>query len=244
MFSNNKNNKISIIFPYYKNPIMLEKQIEIWKTYPDNIEIILVDDGSPLGLRAEEVIDNKKISLNNFQLYRILVDIPWNMSGARNTGVKFANNKWILWCDIDHIIPIETINALSNLKLDENKNYNFKRRYYFEENGGKGEKEPHRETLLLNKKLLKKIIGFDESFTGVYGFPERDFFDRLDMKYKKEILNLYIEYVQRRKIQDSCTDSIDRKENRDLNDLENIKIWKKENKIGISVCKFPYKKII
>jgi len=53
---NSNDIKLSIVYIYYKNVNALKFLIDIWKTYPDNIEIILVNDGSPLGVQTADII--------------------------------------------------------------------------------------------------------------------------------------------------------------------------------------------
>jgi hypothetical protein len=42
----NMKNQLTITVPYYDNPEMLQEQFKVWKTYPQDINIVVVDDGS------------------------------------------------------------------------------------------------------------------------------------------------------------------------------------------------------
>ena len=81
---------VRMIYPYYENPKMLERQVENWNRYAGELRgalrIILVDDGSTK-YPAEPIFKHCKMPK---KLYRVKEDIPWNQHGARNLGAKVA----------------------------------------------------------------------------------------------------------------------------------------------------------
>lgn len=91
------NEKISIIIPIYNVEKYLKKCLDsvISQTYK-NLEIILVDDGSPdkCGKICDEYqeIDNRIIVLHNKNI---------GLSGARNSGLKIATGKYVTFIDSD-----------------------------------------------------------------------------------------------------------------------------------------------
>lgn len=103
-----KNEKISIIVPVYKVEIYLERCVEsiINQTYK-NIEIILIDDGSPD--RCPMMCDQyaKKDS-------RITVIHKKNggLSDARNAGLDIATGEYIAFVDSDDWIEVDFIETL------------------------------------------------------------------------------------------------------------------------------------
>lgn len=105
------NDLISIIIPIYNVEKYLEKCINsvLEQTY-GNIEVILVDDGSPdnCGKICDEY--KKKDS-------RIIVIHKKNggLSDARNKGIDIANGKYIYFLDSDDYIERDTIQYLYSI---------------------------------------------------------------------------------------------------------------------------------
>lgn len=99
---------VSIIVPIYKVEQYLEKCIEnlINQTYK-NVEIILVDDGSP---------DNCPLICDEFAQKdsRIVVLHKTNggLSDARNAGLKIAKGEWIVFIDSDDFVHLQMIEIL------------------------------------------------------------------------------------------------------------------------------------
>lgn len=107
---------ISVIVPVYKVEEYLPQCIEsiVNQTYRD-LEIILVDDGSPdtCGSICEEYAKNDK---------RIKVFHKKNggLSDARNYGIARANGEYIAFVDSDDWIDLEMYETLINL-IEDNK---------------------------------------------------------------------------------------------------------------------------
>jgi hypothetical protein len=107
--------ELSLVSPYYRNPGILRRHLQIWRDeWPADlkarVEVVLVDDGSPEGSTAAEVLSGEDLAtLPTLSLYRVLVDKPWNQHGATNLGCRVARAKWILKTDIDHIAPPATL---------------------------------------------------------------------------------------------------------------------------------------
>lgn len=104
--------KVSIIIPVYKVEEYLPETIEsvLGQTYK-NIEIILVDDGSP---------DNCPQLCDNYARgdVRFVVVHKENggLSSARNTGVKVATGKYIMFLDSDDLYDPTMVEILVKLK--------------------------------------------------------------------------------------------------------------------------------
>lgn len=62
--------KLSVIVPYYMNRDMLRYQLTYWRDYGSAVEIIVVDDGSRVGSRAESVLRDSGVRV---KLYHVLV---------------------------------------------------------------------------------------------------------------------------------------------------------------------------
>lgn len=232
--------KLTLVFPFYKNPTMMARQVEMWRTYlpsvRDNLEIIVVDDGSPVGVRAEEVPGVKDFA----SIYRILVDLPWNMCGARNLGVFHASHPWVLWCDIDHLITNEFLEGLFAKTVHTGWLYRFERIKHVDRQPNTS----HMEIRMCHTDLFWRLGGFDESFCGHYAFSEREFFHRkCVVETETSMMPLALERVSSDEIADCKTYGFVRKEGRDDEAYNRIEQWKHENKIGIERFKLPWVKI-
>ena len=66
--------RLTVGYTYFDEPHKLKKQFEIWKMWPEDIDIILVDDGSDHS-PAKDVIDEVDFKLEsfqpNFRLFRV-----------------------------------------------------------------------------------------------------------------------------------------------------------------------------
>lgn len=96
--------KISIIVPVYKVPLYLNQCIQsiLGQTYQD-IEVILIDDGSPdnCGAVCDQyaAIDSR---------LKVIHQENAGTSQARNTGLEIATGKYILFVDGDDWIDLNT----------------------------------------------------------------------------------------------------------------------------------------
>lgn len=104
----NESPLVSVVIPVYKVEKYLEKSVHsiINQSYK-NIEIILVNDGSPD--RCPEICDDFALKYNN-----IIVIHKKNggLSEARNFGISHANGEYILFLDSDDTLAKDAIEGL------------------------------------------------------------------------------------------------------------------------------------
>ena len=110
--------KISIIVPVYKVEKELDRCVQslLKQTYK-NLEIILVDDGSP---------DHCPILCDQYALederIRVIHKKNGGLSDARNAGLNLATGEYVLYVDSDDYIELDTcerfIKAAGNQKID------------------------------------------------------------------------------------------------------------------------------
>lgn len=107
--------KVSIIVPIYKVPkAYLKKCVNsILNQSYRNIEILLVDDGSPDDCGT---ICDKYAKKDN--RIKVIHQVNKGLCGARNTGIIEATGKWIMFIDGDDWIENNTIEYLSNYFSD------------------------------------------------------------------------------------------------------------------------------
>lgn len=184
----------TLCVPYYRQPLMLRRQIEEWRKYPVGVEVILVDDGTPdPNEHAERILreqDDGEL-LDRVRLYRILIDKPWNREGARNLAATHVDTEWLCHIDIDHVMPAETATYLTRVfDAQPRKIYRFarfrvgaadetRRRDALSPLAEFGPVHPHIDSYLMTRSHYWAIGGYDEDYAGVLGgggeFLERTF---------------------------------------------------------------------
>lgn len=108
MRSEEKMPLISIIVPIYKVEAYLDKCISsiVQQSY-HNLEILLVDDGSPD--RCGEICDRWAVIDTRI---RVIHKINGGLSDARNAGINQANGEYLCFVDSDDYIEKEMIEKL------------------------------------------------------------------------------------------------------------------------------------
>ncbi len=163
-----------MIYPYYENKTMLEKQVENWNRYAgelrDAVRIIVVDDCSST-YPAERILAKCKAPK---QLWRVTKRIPWNMHQCRNIGAKVAYGKdkagnvedgWMFMSDIDIILTPEMAYTMLTKDLDESRFYTMERTFAPDFK----ERKIHPNTFLVRHSAYWQINGYDLDLTPVGG---------------------------------------------------------------------------
>ena len=153
--------KITIVVPVYKVEKYLRRCIEsiLQQTYK-NIEIILVDDGSPDN--CGKICDEYKEKDN-----RIIVIHKENggLSDARNAGIDIATGKYIAFIDSDDYVANNFISSLYDVCIKnecEIAQCKFKR---VTEDYKEEQKEISETTILDGKSAIKEIYGQNDVYT-------------------------------------------------------------------------------
>lgn len=97
--------RLSVVVAVYQSYGVVERQTKYWNSLdlPDDIEFILVDDGSNPRHEGYECKNLRIIYTNDKR--------AWTQGLARNRGVAEAKGEYVLCTDIDHIISKEAILA-------------------------------------------------------------------------------------------------------------------------------------
>lgn len=113
-----ENNKpvISVVVPIFKVELYLEECIDsiLNQTY-SNLEIILIDDGSPDN--CPKICDDYKLKDNRI---RVIHQENQGLSAARNSGMKIATGEFIAFVDSDDYIAADTYEKLFNAQKKYN----------------------------------------------------------------------------------------------------------------------------
>lgn len=230
---------VTLVMAYYDNPKMLAIQCADLAALPSkyraNIELILVDDGSPrwpAKLASEIGV--------NVQHYRVTVDVRWNQHAARNIGVHHASHPWLLLTDIDHRIPLATWQKILCSSLNKNQAYWFER----VSAPDLAPYKTHPNSWLMMHELFDKIGGYDERFAGYYG-TDADFRHRvLDKCRRIIVLKTPLIRVPREVIADASTTTYERKTPDDRANVARIKTERAmlDNWRPINLS-FPYERV-
>ena len=107
---------ISIIVPVYNVEEYLDKCVDsiINQTYT-NLEIILVDDGSPDNCPA--MCDEWAEKDNRI---KVIHKENGGLSDARNSGIEASNGKWVYFIDSDDYVSEDTIEKLYKVAIVNN----------------------------------------------------------------------------------------------------------------------------
>ncbi len=197
---------ISIIIPVLNSHEVLRRQVLHFEKMglPDDVEIIIVDDGSDPPLQIDTHL---RLTLHRSNDFR-----PWTWAVARNTGAKLAKGEYFIMADLDHIISKEFIDATLAFKgdhirinrefavLDENGNLT-QDREILEQYGLPKDKplkfNPHRNQFAIHKDLYWKLGGYREDLVGK-PYPQRedgDFAKQWRLLYEKGEIRDYDDLV-------------------------------------------------
>lgn len=179
--------KVSIIVPIYKVEKYLNRCIDsiIDQTYK-NLEIILVDDGSP-DMSGEIIDEYRKKDSRIISLHKK----NGGLSDARNYGMKYVTGEYIFFLDSDDYIKSETIETLINLSLQYQADivqggfyykYNdyllYDNRYYTEDS---------KPVILNNKELMYELVLNEKVKNFAWGKLYKTKLIK-DLHFKKDVL--------------------------------------------------------
>jgi len=106
--------KLSLIISILNSQEIVRRQLLHFEkmNLPDDIEIILIDDGSDPPLDFTSNLKNLVTHVTNDKR-------SWTVELARNQGARMARGEYLLMTDIDYIIPLDAIMTGYTLKEDK-----------------------------------------------------------------------------------------------------------------------------
>jgi len=207
--------KLSIVISVYNSHEVVRRQLLHFSkmNIPDDVEIILMDDGSEPSLSDIFGMNSEIYDDINFNLRIIPVGNPRNDDGifydgrvsiARNMGARLAEGEFLLMTDIDYIIREADIEAGRSMKYDKSR---FRRQFGvitedgeitqdFDELRKYGLSEdriktrglnlpPHPNNFIIRKSTFLDIGGYRENLQGVYPSKGDTWFKRDWVEYEK-----------------------------------------------------------
>lgn len=182
MNNEQENPLVSVIIPTYERPDMLGRAIDsvLNQTY-DNIEIIVVDDNDKNSAYRKETKEFIKEYKNLNNILYLEHDINRGACAARNTGIINSTGDYIAFLDDDDLWKKNKLEKQIKKVLDEkcglvytgteefNLKYNHRKYNYAKKPSNLNKLFSSNfigstSTVLVNKKLVNKVSGFDENF--------------------------------------------------------------------------------
>lgn len=141
---------ITVLYTYFGQKERISGIIE------QGLNTVIIDDCShePLG------------PIEGIKIFRIIDDIKWNQPGARNLGFHLCDG-WVVCADIDHLITKENIEQLKHINLQKGTIYYLGR-----------EDTDSVNIFVMHKDDFEIIGGYDEDFSGNYGYDDIHFYNK------------------------------------------------------------------
>ena len=157
--------RLTIITHVYNAQGPVDHQLALWKQYDPallaQLDFLVIDDHSDTPLQ----IDKGPL---NLRLVRVDDDIDWNMPGCRNLAATLAATEWLLYFDVDNVASeaaiAKIVAALPRLDLQ--------RLHVFRRTESGIDVEPHINSFLITRQGFWRAGGYDEDFSGHYGFED------------------------------------------------------------------------
>lgn len=244
--------KITLVIPYYLNPLMLAIQYAVWAAWSDELKarwnIILVDDGSP----EETALDvPRPDGLPELSIYRVTEDRPWHQHAARNLGAHVAPEGWMLMTDMDHVLTAKyaarLVKLLDDGALLDGAVYTLQRREADTGEltlGRNQQPKPHPNSYVLSRTTYWYVGGYDEDYCGVYG-TDGLFRSRINRRCSLQHLKgVSLIRYWRELVPDASTRNQERKEGREPGAKRLVRDRKeREGRTGqIVTLAFPWKR--
>ena len=183
--------KVSIIQAVLNSPEIVRRQLLHYKemNLPDDVEFIIVDDGS-----NPPLVDS--IRLKNLLICYTKDKREWTQPAARNFGARNADGEFCIFTDIDHIISREVVEIARSCPadvvrfkreagvLDEHGNFtqdrDILREWGFREGGLR--LAPHSNSFIIRRDLYLSLGGVSERYVGSGIHPNRE-----EVPFKKKL---------------------------------------------------------
>ena len=178
--------KVSIIVPVYKTKDTLSKCVDsLLKQTLEEIEIILVDDGSPdeSGKMCDSYLEDERV--------KVIHKENGGLSSARNAGIRVATGEYIGFVDSDDYVCLDMYQRLYEIMLEDKSDICICSHYTVDNQGRIQEHYFQNVPEKLRRKdiinyLILPLIGAEvkTNAKAIEGFVWRNL-------YKRELLNNY-----------------------------------------------------
>lgn len=262
---------LSLVMPYYRNPGMMRRHLLVWRDewstdLKRDIEIVIVDDGSPDDAAADAIASmwgGDRTGLPALSLYRVTEDRPWHQHGARNLGAHVARGRWLFMTDMDHIVPASTMAEVLRLlptlskrevltlgRVDAPRTLTWKADHWPEfarTRREDGALKPHVNSFVVRRKYFWELGAYDEDLCGLYG-TDKHFRIRL---FGRGSIQRHLDHaplirVGREVIPDASTRGVERKVEGRSGLKKKVALRKKlEGRAGqTTTLNFPWERVV
>lgn len=211
LYSRSKDNhRLTVGYTYFDEPHRLRQQLDVWKSWPANVDIFLVDDASEL-YPAIDIINELELEdwQPTLQLWKCTRNLGFNSHGCRNLIAKYAQTDVIQFLDIDMIIYPGDIAKMKQIAFEPD--YIAHHKLYSTFNQKVVWHPGHLNAFAIHKDLYWKAGGYDESFTG-HHWGDREFIARIHAQPHKKIKTECIVVLDRKGKHGVVTDTVDKTE--------------------------------
>lgn len=192
--------QLSIIVPFLNSHELVRRQLVYMRRqdYPDDVEIIFLDDGS------DPPLEIPKDPPRNFILHATNDFRKWTSSLARNTGAKLARGENLFMTDGDYIISRKAVERARGFDGDR---MGCRRQFGVLTEDGELTQEhsvlleyglvpsrlqecgtrlpPHPNNFVMRKTLFEEMGGYDEKRILSMDYPQRE-----DTYFKRHLMRL------------------------------------------------------
>ena len=110
--------KVSVVIPCYNSGKTIKKTISSLKNQTwDNIEIIVVNDGSDDPYTLEIISKLKNV--------KVIKKVNGGLSSARNTGINHSKGNYILFLDSDDWVDVNVVEKMMEKIKKSNRDFVF-----------------------------------------------------------------------------------------------------------------------
>ena len=180
---------ITVALMYYAQPSILLQQLDKFMTYPGHLRryltLLIVDDGSPPGLRAQDIVQSRHKKSFRIRIAVVLKDVPWNTPQARNLAFYCTDTFRVLMIDSDLLVPDQTFTSLLKLPTERN---NRAEAHRLNRKLEKGVTRFHPSAVFMNVHGFWQAGGSDEDFSGNYGSEDTFFWHNFDKSGGAKVL--------------------------------------------------------
>lgn len=195
---------ISVIIPVYNVEKYIEKCIDsvLSQTYP-NIEIILVDDGSPdqCGYICDEYAEK-------YEHIKVIHKKNGGLSDARNCGLEYVSGELLYFLDSDDFLAVDCIYILYECKIATNSQIavsDLKKVYEYKKNILFNKMSEKRKYIVLSKEEALTSLFYQNLFdtSASNKLYERDLFNDINFpvgRIFEDLATIYKVFLKAEKI--------------------------------------------
>lgn len=180
--------ELTLCLLHYENVELLEINLANYAALApglrEHLQFLVVDDGSSCVEEVRRVLERAKQHLR-IAAWHIEVDVPWNMPEANNLALKQTGTEWALRCDLDVVFEQKALEDLMfRFAAEPGRLYDFQ--CILKHKDAREERiQPHPNIWLFRKADYFSVGGYDEYFSGHYGYEDIEFHERARKKLRR-----------------------------------------------------------